>query len=68
MKKRGRKPGVQLMKNFLNLIRKQGKPIICCIINNKKSHKSSYKNGEKNRILIKNRDKISKSFELKAWA
>ena len=50
------------MKNFLNLMRKQGrKPIIHYFIEGEKPPKSSWKNKEKNRVLIKDRDKISEN-------
>ena len=55
------------MKTFLNSIKKQEKkPIICYFLEGKKHPKPSLKNGEKNQILIKDRDKIFESFKLKA--
>ena len=47
-----------LMKNLLNLMRKQRrKPIIDCFVRDKKPLIPSYKNKKENQILIKNKDK-----------
>ena len=67
MTKRGGKTGTQSMKNLLNSIRKQRrKPIICCFARGEKSPKSSYENGEKDRMLFISRDRDSRSTAL-AW-
>ena len=66
MKKQRKKPKAQLMKNLLNLMKKQEKKlIICYFVGGKKPLKPSLKNGEKNQILVKNKDEILRSYKLK---
>ena len=62
-KKRGRKPGAQLIKNLQNSIKKQGEKSIIdyfvyFCIGYKKAPKPSQENGKKNLILIEDRNKI----------